>query len=421
MRRLPHDWGVDLRTTSTERSPSGHYELLLELAYGLSGSLDVGEVLKGSLAATRRLIDFRGGSIALVEGDHLSIAVADPAVGPEVAALRLPVGQGLSGRVAETGHSIYSTNLQEDERVSPTVRSLDTNKTIRSYFAVPVVASGEVVGVLQVDSETIDAFSESQRAMVASLTPLIGAAIQNARVFTAQLETEERLRELERLRSDFIAITSHELRTPLTPLVGFAELLAGGGGAHIKGLPIDEIADRLQSSVDKLRSLVSELQRLSQVEADSLQLQRNPIDLSAVIERASLPFMEERPMRFQLGSSHTALGDSDRLADALTYLLDNAVSFSPEGAPIEITTSTLGATVRIDVVDGGKGVPAEDAEKIFERFSQRESPHTREVGGLGIGLPVARGLVERMGGSLEVVPGGRGHFTITLPKAPGGV
>ena len=96
----------------------------------------------------------------MIEGGYLSIAVSEPAVGPEVAALRLPVGKGLSGRVAETGHSIYSKDLQNDARVDVNVRMLDTNRTIRSYFAVPVVASGQVVGVLQVDSEEVDAFSD---------------------------------------------------------------------------------------------------------------------------------------------------------------------------------------------------------------------------------------------------------------------
>jgi signal transduction histidine kinase len=389
--------------------------MLLELAYGMSGSLDVGEVLKQALEATRRVVDFRGGSIALVENGYLSIAVAEPAVGPEVAALRLPVGQGLSGRVAETGHSIYSTDLQNDERVDPAVRTLDTNRTIRSYFAVPVVASGAIVGVLQVDSEKVDAFSEEERATVSSLVPLIGSAVQNARLFTEELETQERLRELERLRSDFIAITSHELRTPLTPLVGFAELLAMGQDAHISTMPADQISERMMAAVDRLRTLVAELERLAQVDADALQLRTESIDLVHAIETSCGPFMEERPMRLHLEGATYATGDALRLGDAIRCLLDNAVNFSPEGAPIEISTSAGHGRVRIDVIDGGKGVPAEDVEKIFERFSQRESPHTRKVGGLGIGLPVARGLIERMGGTLDVVPGTRGHFIIELP------
>jgi signal transduction histidine kinase len=395
---------------------AGLYELLLELAYGLSGSLDIGEVLKEALAATRRLVDFRGGSIALIENDALSIAVSEPAVGPEVAALRLPVGKGLSGRVAETGHSIYSKDLQHDERVDMNVRTLDTNRAIRSYFAVPVVASGEIVGVLQVDSEEVDAFSDEQRAMVSSLAPLIGSAIQNARVFTAELETHERIRELERLRSDFIAITSHELRTPLTPLVGFAELLHMGRAEAIAAFPSVDISERMLASVERLRALVDELQRLAAVETDQLQLREDLIDLISIIEETTAPFIHARPIRLHLEGAMYALGDAARFSDALRCLLDNAVNFSPEGTPIEITSSLHDGRVRIDVVDGGGGVPAQDAETIFDRFTQRGSPHTREVGGLGIGLPVARGLIERMGGTLDVVPGDRGHFVIVLPS-----
>ena len=400
----------------TETDPSsGHYELLLELAYGLSGSLDIGEVLREALSATRRLVDFRGGSIALVEEGYLSIAVSEPAVGPEVAALRLPVGEGLSGRVAETGRSIYSKDLQVDERVDSAVRKLDTNRTIRSYFAVPVVSSGEIVGVLQVDSEEIDAFSDEQRAMVSSLAPLIGAAIQNARVFTSELETHERILELEQLRSDFIAITSHELRTPLTPLLGFAELLSTSKGADVAAVASVDITEPMLTAVKRLGSLVQELRRLADVEADEFEVEKGTIDLVHTIQETCIPFMHARPIRLHLEGASYATGDALRLSDALRCLLDNAVNFSPKGAPIEITSSTDKGRVRIDVVDGGKGVPAEDAEKIFDRFTQRGSPHTREIGGLGIGLPVARGLVEWMGGSLDVVPGDRGHFVIVLP------
>lgn len=396
---------------------SSHYEILLELTYGLSDSLAVADVLKRALDATRRLVDFRGGSIALIVGEFLQVAASEPPVGPEVAALRLPVGQGLSGSVAETGHSTYSPDLQNDDRVSDRVRSLDSNSTIRSYFAVPVVASGEVVGVLQVDSETVDAFSEEQRAMVASLAPLIGSAIQNARVFTSEYETGERLRQLERLRADFIAITSHELRTPLTPLLGFAEFLAMGTDSQITQVPTEEITERLQHSVDRLRSLVGELKRFSAVESEALRPSNQTIDLAKVIDVASTPFQEARPLRLHLTDATSALGDPDRLTDALGCLLENAVNFSSEGAPIEISTSRDGQEVRIDVIDGGHGVPPEDAETIFERFSQRESPHNRQVGGLGIGLPVARRLIESMGGTLTVIPGPRGHFVITL-EAP---
>lgn len=394
-----------------------HHELLLELASDLSGSLDIGEVLTAALTATRKLIDFRGGSIALIEGGMLSIAVAVPAVGPEVAALRLPVGQGLSGRVAQTGRSIYSPDLQNDDRVDPGVRKLDTNSTIRTYFAVPVAAAGSVVGVLQVDSETVDAFTPEQRAMVASIAPLIGASIQNARVFTEELDTEQRLQHLEQLRSDFISITTHELRTPLTAMLGFAELLANEKGPPPGSQTAVEILERLGGSLERLTALIGELQRLAAVEADAMHLRQDALDLRSIVDKAVDPYVRARPIHVQVESDSTVIGDQDRLLDALRALLENALSFSPDGSPIEITAARTGSAIELSVIDDGGGVPAADSDKIFERFAQRESPRTRAIGGLGIGLPLARGIVERMGGTLKVVPGPRGHFVITLQEA----
>lgn len=395
---------------------SVHHELLLELASHLSGSLDVGEVLTRALDATRRVIDFRGGSIALVEGDYLSIAVSDPAVGPEVAALRLPIGEGISGRVAATGESMYSPDLKSDPRVTRSVLSLDTNAPMRSYFAVPVVASGKVVGVLQIDSEEPDAFGETERAMVTSLAPLMGAAIQNARVFTQELETEDELKELAQLRSDFIAISSHELRTPLTPMIGFAELLASGSDQIPGNMPVAEVIDRLIFSAERLKAHVAGLQRLASVDIGWMVMKHERVDPIEVVERAIASI--NRPVRVLVETSGHAMADPDRIEDALRCLLDNALSFSPEGSSIDVRVTESGNEIQIAVLDEGPGVPEEDANRIFERFAQRESPHTREVGGLGIGLSLARGLVEKMNGSLIVIPGPRGHFVIALPASP---
>jgi GAF domain-containing protein len=244
---------------------AAHFQLLLELAYELPGSLDIGEVLTRSLAATRRLIDFRGGSIQLIEEGFLRIAAADPEVSPEVAELRLPLATGLSGRAATTGTTIYSPDLDHDPRVDPDVRRLGSNQGIHSYLAVPVVASGEVVGVLQIDSSTPDAFSEVQRSMIATLAPLMGSAIQNAQIFAAELEVEDRARDLDRLRTSFLTITTHELRTPLSAMVGFAELLIRPDLPRV--MDVHEVVGRLRKSVDKMRYLVAQMERATRIPA----------------------------------------------------------------------------------------------------------------------------------------------------------
>ena len=409
---------VIVETIHRSDLPLAHFELLLSLANDVSGSLDIGDVLVRSLRATRRLIDFRGGSIQLIEDGTLAIAVADPAVSPEVAALRLPIGQGLSGRVAATGRAIYSADLDADPRVDTDVRKLGSNQGIRSYFAVPVVAEGQTVGVLQIDSEKPDAFAEEARALVATLAPLMGSAIQNARIFTSEIETHNRLRELDQLRTDFLSIAAHELRTPLTALIGFAELL--NAREHETMISEQEIVDRMRKALARLGALVRDLRRLATADSGSLIVDPKPIDVGTVVDIAISEARASRPINVSMSPRlPRAIADAARLADALEALIKNAINFSPEASAIEVRVRADGATLQIEVMDEGKGVAEENADRIFERFAQLEDPHTRAVGGLGIGLPMARTIVEQMGGQLDVIPGPRGHFEIRLSSEGG--
>lgn len=399
---------------------SSHYALLLALFEEVAASLDLGEVLARCLRGTRRLVPFRGGSIALVEAGHLSIAVSDPPVDPDVGALRLPLGAGLSGRAAADGRPVYSPDLDTDDRVDPGVRFTGLNTEIHTYFAVPIVAAGDVVGVLQIDSPEIDGFSPTDREMITALAPLMGSAIQNARSYVSELETEERLEELERMRSDFISIVSHELRTPLTALLGFADLLARISDLASDREKVPYLIDRIESATSRLTRLVNELEQLAGLDAGSLDISSRPVDLRLLIDLVVTPFRRQRPVVLKLEEMLPGVvADPDHLGEALTALVDNAVKFSESGSPITVSASRRGDVVEIEVIDEGSGVPPELAQKVFERFAQVEPPSVRRAGGLGLGLPVARGLVERMGGMLSLVPGPGGRFVICLPLAGG--
>jgi K+-sensing histidine kinase KdpD len=390
-----------------------HFQILLELAYQVSGSLDIGEVLSRSLAATRRLIDFRGGSIQLIEDDALRIAAADPEVSSEVADLRLPLGSGLSGRAATTGAIVYSSDLDEDPRVDPEVRRLGSNQGIRSYLAVPVVASGHIVGVLQIDSGERDAFSEEQRSMVASLAPLMGSAIQNAKIFAAELAIADRTREVDRLRSNFLSITTHELRTPLSALVGFAELLSRSD-IHDLMDPL-EIVPRLRTALDKMAYLLGQMKRAASTEGDTTTTETKPTEVVPAVELAVERFADRRKIVVEAEPNlPSASIDAELLIDALEALVANSINFSPEGSVVTIEVRKDENRITIAVIDEGPGVPAEDAQRIFEPFSQLQDPQTRAVGGLGIGLATARMLVEQMGGRLDVVPGSEGRFEVSF-------
>src|SRR5437763_11168946 len=150
----------------------------------------------------RSLVDFRGGTIQLIDDDGLIyVAAADPAVSPEVAAARLPVGSGLGGRVVATGRPVYSVDLDHDPRVDQSLRKLGSNSGMCSYLAVPLVVLGRVIGLMQVDAHQKEAFDPDDVHVLEGLAIQVAGAIESAR-------RHEAIIELERMKSDFIARVS---------------------------------------------------------------------------------------------------------------------------------------------------------------------------------------------------------------------
>src|SRR5581483_11552380 len=156
-----------------DRNPEERLEALLALqsllarvARELGPATELQAVLAIVLRAMRSLVDFRGGSVCLVEDRMIRIAAADPPVSPEVAAAWLPVGTGLAGITVASGQPQYSPDLDADERVDQDLRRLGSNATIKSFLAVPLVCLGWVTGVLEVDSEDVDAFDEDDLAVL---------------------------------------------------------------------------------------------------------------------------------------------------------------------------------------------------------------------------------------------------------------
>ena len=162
--------------------PARRYRLLLDLARDITGRLDLEEVLASTFTALRQLLTFGGGSIQLLDnsGEFVRLAAADPAPTPDAYETRIPVGQGIGGRIVASGEPRYIPDILTDPDV-PSWRA--TSSGVRSYFGVPLITEGTVIGVLQVDSSDVDPFTEEDRFTVLAFTPIVAAAIQTARLF----------------------------------------------------------------------------------------------------------------------------------------------------------------------------------------------------------------------------------------------
>ena len=161
------------------------YRLLLDCARDVSACLDLDSVLERSFASLRKVVGFTGGSIQLVDGDVIRLAAADPAPTPEAMRASIPVGKGIGGTIALTGEPRYLPDIT----IVAAVGSRTVSGGVRSYYGVPLVAEGRVIGVLQIDSTEVDAFDEQDRLLVLSFASVVASAVQTARLFAMELSS----------------------------------------------------------------------------------------------------------------------------------------------------------------------------------------------------------------------------------------
>lgn len=228
------------------------------------------------------------------------------------------------------------------------------------------------------------------------------------------------LRAVDRLKSEFIMLASHELRTPIAKIKGWLALMNDAGdrlppAMHAEGL------DVLQGEAEHLTRLTDNLLCIAQLEAGEIRLKTGPVSTTQVLEQVSTRFVQaaDRPrLRVEVApETPMVLADRERLALAIACLVDNALKFGPESEVVTIAVNPDRAGVRIEVRDLGRRIPDDQKEQIFRSFYQLESPLTRQRGGAGVGLYLARQLVERMGGKIWVDNSrARGNiFGMTLP------
>jgi PAS domain S-box-containing protein len=233
-----------------------------------------------------------------------------------------------------------------------------------------------------------------------------------------------RQRELERLRSDFVARVSHELRTPLTPIRGFASVLLRRGEL----LDEDQRAEALTRIVDRadhLHSLVEDLLLVTRIEQEDVAglVHAGPTDLAALVRACVDESIARSGRTITVAVSPDvpdAHADADRVRQVLDAVLDNAVRYSEPDTPIEVEVDRCADDVRVRIVDHGPGIPPSQRAAVFERFHRLEDPMTMQTSGVGVGLFLGRRLAEAMHGSLEIVdtpPGDGAILDLRLPVA----
>ncbi len=238
-----------------------------------------------------------------------------------------------------------------------------------------------------------------------------------------------RERELDKMKTDFISVVSHELRTPLTSLKGYTDLLLSGAAGETTELQA-EFLGIIQLSTTRLSNLINDILDISRIESGTLKIKHEPIDYRKIVAD-TLRLMKAAADAKQI-SMDAALpeaippvrGDADKVTQVLTNLVSNAIKYTPEGGWVKVSLELSGeASVTTCVADSGIGVAPDDQKKLFQKFFRADNSSTREAGGTGLGLVIAKTLIELMGGAiwLESEPnqnepnrGSRFYFTLPL-------
>lgn len=294
-----------------------------------------------------------------------------------------------------------------------------TRHETNSLVAVPLMVRGEVVGVLEALNKKDNAhYTEEDLTILETLGALAAQAIQNFTLQRKVRATSVELAELERLKTDFIAIASHELRTPLGLILGHATFLR-----EMAGSDYAEQLDMIIRNATKLKDIVENLSDVDNVQTGAARVRNQKVSLAKIVEDVVLTFQDEAnsrniTLKSELGKSPFYLdADEVKLGIALSNLVKNALQFTEANGHVTVKVEEDAGYFKVIVNDDGIGIPARDLPRVFERFFQVESHLTRRYGGMGLGLSVSKALIELHGGRIwvESEQGKGSTFTFLLP------
>jgi len=327
---------------------------------------------------------------------------------------RVPVGDGVTGAVARTGKPLVVEDVTKFDGY------IVADAGMRSEMAAPLRIGDEVIGVVDVESRQLAAFDQGTLGLLTRLADQVALVVHSARLRARQAETLERLRELDQMKSDFVAIASHELRTPLTAIHGYVQTLV----RRFDRLSPDEVRlflDTIDRQSSRMTRLVEDLLFVSKIEAGALRAHVEEVDLAASLESTleSLGPGERSRVNVRVGAAEgPVVIDSDKLEQILRNLLGNALKFSPEAASVDVDAAVDGGQIEISVTDHGVGIGPEELPHIFDRFHQASAVLTRATQGAGLGLYITKRLVDALGGTIEVrsAPAEGSTFIVRIPQ-----
>ncbi|MCI0393655.1 MAG: GAF domain-containing protein [Chloroflexi bacterium] len=389
--------------------------------------LDASRLLQTVVDLTKERFDLYHVSIFLFNEEdlRLELAAGSGEIGKliqiENPVLPLHLPKSIISRAGRTRQAI----VVNDVRAAPDYMEHPLLSQTRSELAIPLVVGDQLLGVLDVQSEMINRFTEDDVRVQSTLAAQVAVALQNAYLYAEQLAAAERLREVDRLKSEFLASMSHELRTPLNSIIGFADVILEGIDGPLTER-MEEDVTLIRDSGRHLRELIGHILDMSKIEAGMMELRYEQVNVQQVAREIianarSLALDKDITVRLEIDPDvETVEADRTRLTQVLFNLISNAIKFTEKGS-VTLVIGQKNDQLLVSVIDTGIGIRKEDVPIIFEQFRQIDGSLTRRHGGTGLGLPISRSLVELHGGEMWVESepdiGSTFSFSIPVQKA----
>ncbi len=398
-------------------------ERLLELTRMVSADLDYLTILQTAISIASELTNSEIASILKYdEADaHLHFVAAPWFHRDAIQGVRVPLEESIAGWVYRNAKPLVIQDVHGDERFYSEVDHASEFQT-RSILAVPLLVKGQPVGVFEALNKISRAhYNGEDVTILETLASLVGLIISNLSLEEEVEKTRVEAEKLEQMKNDFIAISSHELRTPLGLILGHATFLHEAIDEEHK-----EQLDTIISSGAKLKEIIEDMANVENFQSGAARLRMRKFSLATLLLDAINSFQEiaqEKKIILHPDIKTPELlleGDAAKIEIAVSNLLKNALAFTPKGGHVFIVAEEIPGYAKVSIVDDGMGIPEKDLPHIFERFYQAESHLTRQHGGMGLGLSVAKVMVEMHGGEIfaESLLGKGSRFTFLLPLDP---
>jgi signal transduction histidine kinase len=398
--------------------------ILAHIADFMGTSMPLEEVITAAMRFTSALMGADGSSILLLdrEQDKLNFFIALGEKASQLKNMTLAKGEGIAGFVASTGLPMVVSDVRSETRFSKRVDQSTGFKT-RAIACVPLKVRGELKGVIEVVSKKAGLFGDKELDMLTAIAGPVAIMIDNAKLIQEVKSLHDKLGEATRLKAEFLATMTHELRTPINIVIGNLDLLLGGFLGETNERQRKSIETSLRNSGEAL-NLVGSLLDLSRFEAGQVVIRVEEFRLEEIWTELDVLFrigLSGKPVELfweTAGALPALKSDRMKVKEILSNIVFNAIKYTDKGQ-VRVTAAPNEShdQIEIEIKDTGVGISQESLPLIFEPFRQVEGSSSRSLGGVGLGLAIAKRLLNLLHGKVEVASElDKGTtFRVTLP------